>query len=178
MNNRKKVINNYRSPPVFRAGPGTRPPPYALTKPAPNLPGSSTKRAVLVDGEGKVAVRPPEKGRTFQENGPWHGRSPGKTQDLPGKRALAWKVPRKNAGPSGKKNAGPSRKMAPGMEGPPEKRRTFRENGPWHGRSWGRCRASPEKGWFFGTELLIGRGNPRKVPFSWMGLESSAGGAA
>ncbi len=36
-----------------------------------------------------------------------------------------------------RKKAGPSRKMAPGMEGPPEKRRTFRENGPWHGRSWG-----------------------------------------
>ena len=107
---------------------------------------------------------------TFQENGLWRGRSPGKTQDLPGKWPLAWKVPRKNAGPS--------RKMAPGMEGPPEKRRTFRENGLWHGRSWGRCRASPEKGWFFGTELLIGRGNPWKVPFSWMGLESSAGGAA
>ena len=75
-----------------------------------------------------------------------------------------------------RKKAGPSRKMAPGMEGPPEKRRTFRENGPWHGRSWGRCRASPEKGWFFGTELLIGRGNPRKVPFWWMARAKSGAG--
>ena len=40
---------------------------------------------------------------------------------------LAWKVPLKKAGPSGK--------MASGMEGPPEKRRTFQENGLWHGRS-------------------------------------------
>ena len=64
---------------------------------------------------------PPENRRTFQENGLWHGRSPGKTQDLPGKRALAWKVPRKKAGPSGK--------MAPVMEGPPEKGRTFQKNG-------------------------------------------------
>ena len=188
--------------------------PLAWKVPRKNA-GPSGKMASGVEG-------PPEKGRTFRENGPWHGRSPGKTQDLPGKWLLAWKVPRKKAGPSRKtgsgmegppekrrtfrengswhgrspgktqdlpgkralawkvplKNAGPSRKMAPGMEGPPEKRRTFRENGPWHGRSWGRCRASPEKGWFFGTELLIGRGNPRKVPFSWMGLESSAGGAA
>ena len=39
--------------------------------------------------------------------------SPEKSQDLPGKWPLAWKVPRKKAGPSGK--------MAPGMEGPPEK---------------------------------------------------------
>ena len=133
MNNRKKVINNYRSPPVFRAGPGTRPPPYVLTKPAPNLPGSSTKRAILVDGEGKVAVRPPEKGRTFQENGPWHGRSPGKSADLPGKWPLAWKVPLKNAGPS--------RKTPSSVEGPPEKRGTFQENGPWRGRSRGRSPA-------------------------------------
>jgi hypothetical protein len=58
INNRKKVINNYRSPPVFPAGPGTRPPPYALTKPAPNLPGSSTKRAILVDGKGEVNCAP------------------------------------------------------------------------------------------------------------------------
>ena len=42
-------------------------------------------------------------------------------RDLPGKRALAWKVPRKSAGPSGKTGTS--------MEGPPEKRRTFRENG-------------------------------------------------
>ena len=70
---------------------------------------------------------PREKGRTFRENGSWHGRSPGKAQDLPGKWLLAWKVPGKSAGPSGK--------MAPGMEGPPENRRTFRENGFWHGRS-------------------------------------------
>jgi hypothetical protein len=75
-----------------------------------------------------------------------------------------------------RKKAGPSRKMAPGMEGPPEKRRTFQENGLWHGRSWGRCRASPEKGWFFGTELLIGRGNPRKVPFWWMARAGSGAG--
>ena len=62
------------------------------------------------------------------------------------------------------------------MEGPPEKRRTFQENGLWHGRSWGRCRASPEKGWFFGTELLIGRGSPRKVPFWWMVKAGSGAG--
>ena len=53
---------------------------------------------------------PPEKRRTFRENGLWHGRSPGKAQDLPGKWLLAWKVPR-------------------------EKRRTFRENGPQRGRA-------------------------------------------
>ena len=54
---------------------------------------------------GKMAPSmegPPEKHRTFRENGPWHGRSPGKAPDLPGKRPLAWKVPRKSAGPSGK----------------------------------------------------------------------------
>ena len=83
-------------------------------------------------------------------------------RDLPGKRALAWKVPLKTPEPSGKmascmegppgkardlpgkwppawkvprKKAGPSGKMASGMEGPPEKRRAFRENGSWHGRS-------------------------------------------
>ena len=50
---------------------------------------------------------PPEKHRTFRENGFWHGRSHGKAQDLPGKRALAWKVPRKNAGPSGKTTPSP-----------------------------------------------------------------------
>ena len=82
--------------------------------------GPSGKMAPGMEG-------PPEKRRTFRENGSWHGRSPGKTQDLPGKRALAWKVPGKNAGPSGK--------MAPGMEGPPEKRRTFRENSPQRGRA-------------------------------------------
>ena len=165
MNNRKKVINNYRSPPVFRAGPGTRPPPYALTKPAPNLPGSSTKRAILVDGEGKVAVRPPEKGRTFQENGPWHGRSPGKTQDLPGKRALAWKVPRKKAGPS--------RKTGSGMEGPPEKRRTFRENGLWHGRSPGKTQDLPGK-WLLAWKVHRKKAGPsRKMA---PGMEGSGAG--
>ena len=70
---------------------------------------------------------PPGKRRTFRENGLWHGRSPGKAQDLPGKRPLAWKVPLKSAGPSGK--------TASGMEGPWEKRRTFRENGPQRGRA-------------------------------------------
>ena len=64
--------------------------------------GPSRKTAPGMEG-------PRGKGRTFQENGPWHGRSPEKRTDLPGKRPLAWKVP-------GKK-AGPSRKMAPGMEG-------------------------------------------------------------
>ena len=54
---------------------------------------------------------PPEKRRTFLKNGPWHGRSPGKSADLPEKQPLAWKVPLKNAGPSGK--------TASGMEGPP-----------------------------------------------------------
>ena len=79
---------------------------------------------------GKMAPSmegPLEKRRTFRKNGHWHGRSPGKRQDLPGKRPLAWKVPLKITGPSGK--------TAPGMEGPPEKRRTFRKNGFWHGRS-------------------------------------------
>ena len=80
---------------------------------------------------------PPEKRRTFRENGLQHGRSPGKAQDLPGKWLLAWKVPRKNAGPSGKTGAG--------MEGPPEKRRTFRENGRWHGRSPGKRQDLPGK---------------------------------
>ena len=47
--------------------------------------------------------------------------------DLPGKQPLAWKVPLKNAGPS--------LKTASGMEGPPEKAPTFRENSLWHGRS-------------------------------------------
>ena len=83
------------------------------------------------------------------------------------------------------KNAGPSRKMAPGMEGPPEKRRTFQENGLWHGRSPGKTQDLPgkwllawkvEKGWFFGTELLIGRGSPRKVPFWWMVKAGSGAG--
>ena len=74
--------------------------------------GPSGKTGTSMEG-------PPENRRTFRENGFWHGRSPGKTQDLPGKRPLAWKVPRKSAGPSGK--------MAPGMESPPEKRRGFRE---------------------------------------------------
>ena len=52
---------------------------------------------------------PPKKRRTFREIGLWHGRSPEKTQDLPGKWLLAWKVPLKIAGPSGK--------MPPSMEG-------------------------------------------------------------
>ena len=84
------------------------------------IAGPSGKMASGMEG-------PWEKRRTFRENGRWHGRSPGKAQDLPGKWLLAWKVPRKSAGPSGKTGAG--------MEGPPEKRRTFRENGRWHGRS-------------------------------------------
>ena len=50
---------------------------------------------------------PPEKRRTFRKNSPWHGRSPGKAQDLPEKRPLAWKVPRKSAGPSGKTTPSP-----------------------------------------------------------------------
>ena len=58
-------------------------------------------------------------------------------RDLPGKRALAWKVPRKKAGPSGK--------MAPSMEGPWEKRRTFQGNGLWHGRSRGKTQGNPGK---------------------------------
>ena len=51
--------------------------------------------------------------------------------DLPGKQPLARKVPLEWHRPS--------LKTAPGMEGPPEKRRTFRENSlwpersPWHG---------------------------------------------
>ena len=97
---------------------------------------------------GSGVEGPPEKGRTFRENGPWHGRSPGKRQDLPGKWLLAWKVPLKTPEPSGK--------TASGMEGPPEKRRTFRENGPWHGRSRCRCRVSSEKGRFFGTKRRKG----------------------
>ena len=102
-------------------------------------PGRSTRNGTHLPGmEG-----PPEKRRTFRENGLWHGRSPGKAQDLPGKWLLAWKVPRKSAGPSGK--------MAPSMEGPPEKRRTFRKNDPFPGRfpRWGGSR-------------------PPKVPFWWM----------
>ena len=47
--------------------------------------GPSGKTAPGMEG-------PPEKRRTFRENGPWHGRSPEKTQDLPGKCPLAWKV--------------------------------------------------------------------------------------
>ncbi len=89
--------------------PGKRP--LAWKVPLKNA-GPSGKMAPGMEG-------PLEKRRTFRENGPWHGRSPGKTQDLPGKWLLAWKVPLKNAGPSGK--------MAPSMEGPLEKRRTFRE---------------------------------------------------
>ena len=57
--------------------------------------GPSLKTASGMEG-------PPEKRRTFRENGSWHGRSPGKAPDLPGKWLLAWKVPLKNAGPSGK----------------------------------------------------------------------------
>ena len=157
---RENGLQHGRSPGKVQDLPGKRPLAWKVPR---KKAEPSLKTASSMEG-------PPKKRRTFRENGPWHGRSPGKTQDLPGKWLLAWKVPLKNAGPS--------RKMASGMEGPPEKRRTFRENGFWHGRSWGRCRASSEKGWFFGTELVIGRGHPRKVPFSWMGLESSAGGAA
>ena len=69
--------------------------------------GPSRKMASGMEG-------PPEKRRTFRENGLWHGRSPGKSADLPGKWPLAWKVPRKSEGPSGK--------MAPGVEGPPLER--------------------------------------------------------
>ena len=98
--------------------------------------GPSGKTAPGMEG-------PPEKRRTFRENGPWHGRSLGKTQDLPGKRPLAWKVPRKKAGPSGK--------MAPSMEGPLENHRTFRENDPFPGRS-----------------LRWGGSRPPKSPFWWM----------
>ena len=58
-------------------------------------------------------------------------------RDLPGKWLLAWKVPGKNAGPSGKTGTS--------MEGPPEKRRTFRENGFWHGRSPGKSADLPGK---------------------------------
>ena len=65
--------------------------------------------------------------------------------DLPEKRPLAWKVPRKNAGPSGK--------TAPGMEGPPEKRRTFQENGLWHGRSPGKTQDLPGK-WLLAWKVL------------------------
>ena len=94
---------------------------------------------------------PPENRRTFRENGFWHGRSPGKTQDLPGKWLLAWKVPRKSAGPSGK--------MASGMEGPPENRRTFRENGFWHGRSPGKTQDLPgNRRNFRGKEGISGEG--------------------
>ena len=87
--------------------------------------------------------RSPTRSRTFRKNDLYPGRSPGKAQDLPGKWPLAWKVPRKSAGPSGK--------TAPGMEGPPEKRRTFRKNDPFPGRfpRWGGSR-------------------PPKVPFWWM----------
>ncbi len=67
---------------------------------------------------------------TFLKNGPWHGRSPGKTQDLPGKQPLAWKVPRKKRRPSGK--------TASGMEGPPAMALTFRKNSLWPGRFCGR----------------------------------------
>ena len=88
--------------------------------------GPSGKTPSSVEG-------PPEKRGTFRENGLWHGRSPGKRQDLPGKRPPAWKVPREKAGPS--------RKMASGVEGPPGKGRTFQENGLWHGRSRGRSPA-------------------------------------
>ncbi|MBQ7610550.1 MAG: hypothetical protein IJU74_05580, partial [Bacteroidales bacterium] len=38
---------------------------------------------------------PPKNRRTFRENGLQRGRSPEKSQDLPGKWPLAWKVPRK-----------------------------------------------------------------------------------
>ena len=92
--------------------------------------GPSGKTPSSVEG-------PPEKRGTFRENGLWHGRSPGKRQDLPGKRPPAWKVPRKKAGPS--------RKMAPGMEGPPEKGRTFRENALQRGRSPGKRQDLPGK---------------------------------
>ena len=125
----------------FRAGPFS----FAAQKPgtisgraghcgncqvARGLQGPSGKMASGMEG-------PPEKGRTFQENGPWHGRSPGKSADLPGKWPLAWKVPRKSEGPSGK--------TPPSVEGPPEKRRTFRENGLWHGRLPGKAKDLPGK---------------------------------
>ena len=79
--------------------PGKWPPAWKVQgenarKPRGNT-GPSGKTGTCMEG-------PPEKRRTFLKNGPWHGRSPGKSTDLPGKRALAWKVPRKNAGPSGK----------------------------------------------------------------------------
>ena len=86
--------------------------------------------------------RSPTRSRTFRKNHPYPGRSTRNGTHLPGKWLLAWKVPRKNTGPSGK--------MAPGMEGPPEKHRTFRENSPYPGRfpRWGGSR-------------------PPKVPFWW-----------
>ena len=77
--------------------------------------GPSGKMAPSMEGPPEKRKETPEKRRTFRENGFWHGRSPGKAQDLPGKWLLAWKVPRKNAGPSGK--------MASGMEGPGGKRK-------------------------------------------------------
>ena len=92
--------------------------------------GPSGKMASGVEG-------PPEKRRTFQENALQRGRSPGKARDLPGKWPLAWKVPRKSEGPSGKTPSS--------VEGPPEKRRTFRENGLWHGRFPGKAKDLPGK---------------------------------
>ena len=80
--------------------------------------------------------------------------------DLPGKRPLAWKVPRKNAGPSGKTGTS--------MEGPPEKRRTFRENNPFPGRfpRWGGSRPPKEAFWWMAKGKRAD--HPRKSPFWWM----------
>ena len=68
-----------------------------------------------------------EKAPTFLEIGPKHGRSPAKTQDLPGNQPLAWKVTMKKRRPS--------LKSASSMEGHHEKGRTFLEISPQHGRS-------------------------------------------
>ena len=86
--------------------------------------------------------------RTFRKISPKPGRSPKKDTDLPEKRPLAWKVPLEWHGPSGK--------TAPGMEGPPEKRRTFLKNGLWHGRF-------PRNG----TDLPGNKPLAWKVPLEW-----------
>ena len=102
---------------------------------------------------------PPEKRRTFRENGPWHGRSPGKAQGLPGKWLLAWEVPRKSAGPSGK--------MAPSMGGPLDGEVAVHQKCRFGGRRRGKARSSTKK-----PVLVDGEGkravHPRKSPFWWM----------
>ena len=106
---------------------GSRPQCSPFRRPAR---GPSGKTAPIPEG-------PPETAPTIRKNSPYPGRSPGKAQDLPGKWLLAWKVPRKSAGPSGK--------TAPGMEGPLDGEVAVHQKcrfGGWRRRGTGRHEAT------------------------------------